>query len=172
MNDKPSKLPSETFDLRDTTLVTYTIYGILALGMLAQFMIYTVLPGSVAVMCAVVYAYIKRKELKDTIFESHYQWMTRTFWIGGAVYLPIATILLAVYQLFMMDMSPLFAAMREGDHDVQSLLTMLYENNSNMLFRSLLVVQGTFALWWWWRCLRGAWQLHKGEPLPRVMSWF
>lgn len=172
MNDKPNKLPSETFDLRDMTAITYSIYGILALAMVAQFNLYTFLPGSVAVICAVVYAYIKRKELKDTIFESHYQWMTRTFWIGGAVYLPIATIVLSVYQLFMMDMTPVFGAMREGDHDVQSLMGMLYENNNQMIFRSSVTVLGIFAAWWWWRCLRGVWQLRKGEPLPRVMSWF
>ncbi len=172
MSNTEPNLPTENFDAREMTAITYAIYGILALGMVAQFTLYTFLPGSVAVICAVVYAYIKRKELKDTFFESHYRWMTRTFWIGGAVYLPVATILLSVYQLFAMDMTPLFAAMREGDHDVQSLMGMLYENNSRMIFRSSVAVLGIFAIWWWWRCLRGVWQLRKGQPLPDVMRWF
>lgn len=172
MNDKPQNLPTQAFDAREMTSITYAIYGILALGMLMQFTLYTFLPGSVAVICAVVYAYIKRKELKDTLFESHYQWMTRTFWIGGAVYLPVATILLSIYQLFAMDMTPLFAAMREGDHDVQSLMGMLYENNSRMIFISSVSVLGVFAVWWWWRCLRGFLLLRKGLPLPNVMRWF
>lgn len=159
-------------DLRDMTSITYTIYGIYALSMLAQFNIYTVLPGSVAVFCALGYAYFKRKELKGTFFESHYQWLIRTFWIGGAVYLPIATVGLAAYQAYMMDMTNMFEALHEGEQDIQALIARLYEDNSEMIFRSSAAVLGVFAVWWWWRCLRGVLLLRKGRTFAKVTSWF
>lgn len=159
------------FNPREATKIAYAVYTILMLGMAAQFTFYTIVPGTVALICAIVYAYIQRRETKGTLFENHYRWMTRSFWIGGAVYLPIATILLVVYQSFMMDMSQVFQAMYDGEKDPAALIELLYSDNREMMFFSTLTVGAVFALWWWARCLKGLLYLRKGQPLPNVTSW-
>lgn len=155
----------------DERRVAYCLYATLALGMLAQFNLYTLAPATVALVLALVYAYIKRKELRGTVFENHYQWMTRTFWIGGAVYMPVATIILAIYQLMKMDMTNMFRAMSDGEQDVTKLIRIMAEDNSGMIFQSAFVLTIVFAVWWWLRCARGLYYLRRGSPLPRVTHW-
>ena len=155
----------------DERHVTYCLYATLALGMLAQFNMYTLAPATVALILAFIYAYIKRKELRGTVFENHYQWMIRTFWIGGAVYLPIATIIMSIYQVMKMDMTNMFRIMSEGEKDIPKLLAVMLEDKSEMMIQSALVLAAVFAAWWWLRCARGLYHLYRGSPVPRVTRW-
>jgi uncharacterized membrane protein len=171
MDNNPQNLPTDSFDPREMQSIAYVIYAVYVLGMLAQFSLFTFLPGCAAIMCAAGYAHIKRVELKDTIFENHYRWLTRTFWIGGAVLMPAATVVLSIYQIYMIDMTPLYNAMREGEHDVQKLMELLYENNMRVIFVSFVVTLSLFTIWWLGRCLRGVWYLRKMQAVPDVTRW-
>lgn len=160
-----------TFDAKDMKSITQFIYIVLIAGMAAQFVMITIAPGSVAILCAIVYAYIKRKELKGTWFESHYRWMTRSFWIGGAVYLPVATIALSIFQGLLVDLQPMYAAMYEGEKDVVTLMKIVYDSNDRMMFLSTITMLAVFALWWTVRCLIGLYHLRKEEAVPDVTRW-
>lgn len=158
-------------DMTEMKKITQFVYIVLMAGMAGQFMLVTIAPASVAILCAVVYAYIKRKELKDTWLESHYRWMTRSFWIGGAVYLPVATIALSIFQGLFVDLQPMYAAMYEGEKDVMALMKLAYESNERMIFFSTLTMLGVFALWWSVRCFIGLYHLRKNEAVPEVTRW-
>ena len=162
--------PAE-IDPRDARHIAYSMYVVMILGMAAQFNIYTLAPGSVALIAAVVYAHIQRKELYGTLFENHYRWMTRSFWIGGAVYLPIATVILFIYQMIKMDMTDMFRGLYEGERDPVKLVELLLEKNDAMFLNSAMVIGVAFVLWWWGRCLTGLYYLRRGIPLPNVMRW-
>lgn len=170
MNTPDTQTPA-AFDAKEMKKITQFIYFVLIAGMAAQFMLITIAPGSVAVLCAIVYAYIKRKELKDTWLESHYRWMTRSFWIGGAVYLPIATIALSIFQGLFVDLQPMYAAMYEGEKDVMVLMKLVYDSNDRMMFLSTIAVLAVFALWWCLRCGIGLYHLRKEEAVPDVTRW-
>lgn len=167
---KTPPTPAE-IDPRDARHIAYCMYAVLIFGMAAQFNVYTIAPGSVALVAAIVYAHLQRKELYGTLFENHYRWMTRSFWIGGAVYLPIATIALFIYQMIEMDMTDMFRAMYEGEKDPVALAALLLEKNGAMIFNSAMALGLVFALWWWGRCLTGLYYLRRGSPLPNVMRW-
>lgn len=163
--------PTADIDPREARRIAYSIYAILILGMVAQFNAYTIIPGTLALICAVIYAHVQCKELYGTLFENHYRWMTRSFWIGGVVYLPITTIILFIYQMIKMDMTDMFRVMYDGERDPLKLAEMLLETNSAMIFNSALILGIVFALWWWSRCLTGLYYLRRGSPLPNVMRW-
>jgi uncharacterized membrane protein len=158
-------------DPREARQIAYCIYAVLIFGMAAQFNVYTFVPGTVALICAIIYAHLQRKELYGTLFENHYRWMTRSFWIGGAVYLPIATICMSTYQIMNLDMTDMFRAMYDGEEDPLKLGQVLLNTNATMILNSTLLLGAVFALWWWARCLTGIYYLRRGSPLPNVMRW-
>jgi uncharacterized membrane protein len=163
--------PAADIDPREARRIAYCIYGVMILGMAAQFSLYTFAPGTVALICAVIYAHLQRKELYGTLFENHYRWMTRSFWIGGAVYLPIATICMSIYQVMKLDMTEMFRAMYDGEEDPLKLTQLLLSGNAEMILNSTLLLAAVFAVWWWARCLTGLYYLRRGSPLPNVMRW-
>lgn len=167
----PASATTTDVDPREARRIAYVIYAILIIGMAAQFSLYTFAPGTVAVVCAIIYAYIQRKELYGTLFENHYRWITRSFWIGGAVYLPIATVLMVIYQMIRMDMTEMFRAMYEGEKDTLRLAEILIDSNAQMLLYSAAFVGFAFAIWWWARCFVGLYYLRRGSPLPKVTRW-
>jgi len=169
--NKKSPAPAADIDPREARKIAYCMYAVLILGMAAQFNAYTFVPGSLAMICAIVYAHLQRKELYGTLFENHYRWMTRSFWIGGAAYLPIATVILFIYQMIKMDMTDMFRGLYEGERDPVKLVELLMEKNYAMFFNSAMVLGVAFALWWWGRCLTGIYYLRRGSPLPNVMRW-
>src|SRR5690606_31925743 len=88
---------TQNIDARDMTNLCTAVYICYIIGMLMQFHLYSSILGSAIILCVLVFAYVKRKETKGTLFESHFQWMIRSFWIGGAVYLPVATVFVSVF---------------------------------------------------------------------------
>lgn len=162
---------TEQTDVRDMTRLCTMLYVCNVLAALTQFHLYTSAFGMVAALCIIVYAYIKRKEMQGTIFENHFHWMIRSFWIGGAVYLPIITIAGTAYFLSMADLQKVMDASWEGEKNEQYLMELLYESNAELLGNMMFFTVCLFALWWTWRMLRGLYFLRKQEPVRNPDSW-
>ena len=158
-------------DVRDMINLCTALYVCNILALLMQAHIMTVLFGGVITLCVVAYAYIKRAEMKETIFESHFQWMIRTFWIGGAVYLPIMTIAGSATFMAMADTEKLYEAVYEGEKIPLYLRNLLFEFNGDLFTNIFLATTIPFALWWLWRMARGIVFIRKGEAVPKVNSW-
>ena len=152
--------------------IALVVYGVMIAGMLLQLSIYTMLPASAALICAIVYAYVQRAELSGTFIANHYQWMTRTFWIGGAVYLPIITVISVPVIFILMDMQPVYMEMHEKDEkNIAVLLDILGRANEALFKKSILVIGGGFSLWWCSRMARGIYYLRRNQPVPDVTRW-
>jgi uncharacterized membrane protein len=128
--------------------------------------------GTAALLVAVAVAYVKRRTAEGTIFESHLRWLIRTFWIGGAVYLPVVTVLGSVAFVTSMDMRAIVAAMENGNEDIAQLSRLLVESNASLVNKLRVAFGMPFVLWWLWRCWKGFKFLKEGKPVPDVMRWF
>jgi len=71
-------------------LLTHFAYGLFALG--------TVTAGflGVAILAAVVLAYVKRPDAAGTVYASHLDWLLTTFW-WGLLYLVISSIATLIF---------------------------------------------------------------------------
>lgn len=58
-------------------MLTHIAYGLFALGMVTAPVFY-----GIAVLAAVVLAYIKRPDAAGTLYASHLDWLLSTFWWG------------------------------------------------------------------------------------------
>jgi len=162
---------TEQIDIKDLTRLCAALYIGNILAALSQFSVYISAFGMAAVLCITVYAYIKRAELKGTLFETHFHWMIRSFWIGGAVYLPILTVLGTAYFLSNADLTKMADAAWEGEKNRLYLMSLMYESNADLMNRMMLVSTAFFSAWWAWRMLRGLFFLRKQQPVASVNSW-
>ena len=62
--------PRQSIDFHQYTLITYIV-----------FFVYAVVSGGLLTIVGVVMAYIKREEMRGTIYYEHMQFLIRTFWI-------------------------------------------------------------------------------------------
>ena len=68
--------PIATFDsMRTVALVTYILFAASAIT------------GGLTALAGAMVAYLKRSAAGETIYESHFTWLIRTFWIGLALLL-------------------------------------------------------------------------------------
>jgi uncharacterized membrane protein len=162
---------TEQTDVKDMVNLCTTLYICNIIAALTQFNLYTSAFGIVVALCILIFAYIKRAELKETLFESHFHWMIRSFWIGGSVYLPIVTIIGTAYFLYSADLSKVVEASMEGEKDQTYLMALLYESNAELLYNMMFVTVSLFAIWWTWRMLRGLLFIRKQQPVTKVNSW-
>jgi uncharacterized membrane protein len=70
--DAPDRSAEQLANLKQLTLICYILYA------LSWF---TGLTGIVAI----IINYVKRDETRGTIYESHFDWQIKTFWIGLAI---------------------------------------------------------------------------------------
>lgn len=63
-------IPQQRIDFHQYTLVTYIVFAVSA-----------VISGGLFSIVGVVMAYIKREEMRGTIYYEHMQFLIRTFWI-------------------------------------------------------------------------------------------
>ena len=70
--DAPDRSAEQLASLKQLTLICYILYA------LSWF---TGLTGIVAI----IINYVKRDEARGTIYESHFDWQIKTFWIGLAI---------------------------------------------------------------------------------------
>jgi uncharacterized membrane protein len=161
---------TEHIDVKDTINLCTAIYIFNIVCMLMQFHLWTIAPGMVGLLCIFTYANIKQRETKGTIFESHFRWIVRTFWIGSFYYMILA-IAKSAYFLMNSDLSMVMDAVREGETNKLYFLELAYEKNADLALKSYFFVLGSFTLWWAWRALRGVYFIRKGAELPKVTSW-
>lgn len=148
------------------------LYGVYAACMILQFSFKTMILGTVAMIIALFVTYSMRKKTKDTLYASHIQWMLRTFWIGGGVYMPILTIIGAFYVSANVDYNKMYDTIASGAvADPMMLANTLMEENKSLMFNSMLITTLPFALWWVYRCWKGYTALRSAKPVDNVLSW-
>ena len=96
MNDVVDAIPTRQLSAEETAAlkqVTMIVYILQALSFL----------WGVTAIVGVVVNYVKRDDVRGTVFESHFDWQIRTFWWGlvwGAVGLLLAIVLVGFVVLF------------------------------------------------------------------------
>lgn len=166
----PAPVTDPTAEKTKLCLMLYIIFGV---SMLLQFIhIWTAALGSAAVLAGIIMVYVERKKTYGSLVGNHLQWLTRTFWIGGAVYLPIMTVIGTGVTFFLLDFEPLRETMATGEAKMDQLLQTLLSSNQKLIYLCFLGTSVPFALWWWWRCWYGYARLKKGLPIPNATSWF
>jgi uncharacterized membrane protein len=130
---------------REFTLVGVA-YGIFATGL---FMLWPLL-------IAIVLAYVKRGDVEDTLLESHYRWLIRTFWWWTLWWvLIIAGMAAAVVP----DAVEVARAARSGDY---------YGVPWSILGAAVAGGIALSAVWFWavYRVARGVLRLADGRAVP------
>ena len=166
---QPAPVPDVMEEKKKLCLMLYIIFGV---SMLLQFIsIWTAVVGTAAVLAGIIMVYVERRKTYGSLVGNHLQWLTRTFWIGGAVYLPIMTIVGTAVTFFMLDFEPLREQMATGEAKMETLIQTLLISNQKVIYFSYLGTCAPFALWWWWRCWYGFKRLKKNLPIPNATSW-
>ncbi len=147
-----------------------TLYGLLALSAFMQFSEQTLLIGLIAMITTLWIASKKRKTSAGTIFQSHYQWMQRTFWIGTGVIIPIAVVISTVLIICFTDILQALSNISSG---VVSMNQIDQYMNERMGKISLYISVTTIPtlIWWVRRCWNGFKLLKEDKPVEKVMSW-
>ncbi|MDF3022817.1 MAG: hypothetical protein K0R10_178 [Alphaproteobacteria bacterium] len=148
------------------------LYGIFAGSMILQFInLTTILLGSAALTAGIILAYLERKKAKDPLYANHLQWLIRTFWIGGAVYVPVLSLILTGLLVFKMDMAAMAEAFSTGEGTMEIAIQKVLEANKPLIVTISLIVFAPFTVWWFWRCWYGWKRLKIGKTIPNAKSW-
>ncbi len=162
---------TETAKQNMTKLCTL-FYGIYAASILLNFSMTTMMAGVIAMLIVLVLTYLKKKEAAGTIFESHLQWMIRTFWIGGGVILPVLTVAASLILYTKIDMTPMYDAISAGTvSNPDELMDLLLQSNRLLIYATTTAFTVPFALWWLRRCWIGYRLLKEGKPVTNITSW-
>lgn len=147
------------------------LYAVFGFSCVMQFSIMAVLGATAAMMMALVLAYTFRARTKGTFYETHFQWLVRTFWIGGAVYMPVITVAAAIIMFTEMDQTAMLEAMQNGTTDQLELAEILIKENQgvfSMIYFSMFL---PFTIWWIYRCIAGVRRLMRREAMPDPLRW-
>ena len=147
-----------------------SLYAIYFLSMVMQLAPQTMALGSISMIIGIILVYAQRRKAKGTIFESHFHWLYRTFWIAGGVYLPLTTIIGAGVMFSYVDMASMNTAIEAGS-DMETLKKVFMEQNETLIWVSAVISVLPVAIWWFWRCYKGYTHLKFSEPVSDVMSW-
>lgn len=150
-----------------------TCYAIFAASAVVQMNIFIVVAAGLAVLGTVVALYSRRPLAAETIYESHMTWLIRTFWIGGAVYMPVITVIASVVILSQMDFNALTQRMLDGGISNPVEMQMMLMTEYGELFRWVAIgCTLPFLCWWLWRCWRGYAFLRKDMAVEKPLGWF
>jgi uncharacterized membrane protein len=148
------------------------MYGIYALFAVLQFSFASMVAGSGALLVAVGFAYLKKKEAAGTPFESHLTWLIRTFWIGTGVYLPLLTLADLALLISKVDIDSLMSKVSSGEiagaDELEALLMSQYGGATLYMTIAFTV---PFLVWWLWRCWTGFHLLKEDKPIQKPLSW-
>ncbi|MEZ0226018.1 MAG: hypothetical protein ACAH83_15800 [Alphaproteobacteria bacterium] len=162
--------------------ILYAAYAACALSIFAPFVI-VVVAAAVAMLAAIIYAYVSQSKAVNTIYETHLRWLIRTFWIGGGVYMPVLTIFMTMTVWTVIDFSEVEAAVKaaalehnpgtESDSSVvvNTVLTSIMQENGGTIVLIILAFTLPVFGWWLWRCWQGYSLLKQGKPVEDVMRW-
>jgi uncharacterized membrane protein len=130
---------------REFTLLGVT-YGIYVTGL---FLFWPLLVG-------IAIAYVKRRDVEDTILESHYGWLIRTFWWWTVLWVAIIAAMAAV---IVPDALVVAQAARTGDY-----LGIPW----SIIGAAVLGGIALATVWFWaaYRLLRGTLRLSDGRAVP------
>lgn len=130
---------------REFTLVGVT-YGVYVAGM---FILWPLLVG-------IVLAYVKRRDVEDTILASHYGWLIRTFWWWTVWWVAIIAAMVAA---ILPDAMVLGQAARSGDY---------FGVPWSIIGAGIAGAIALSAVWFWvaYRLIRGVLRLSDGRPVP------
>lgn len=158
---------------RDFSRMVYALYAASLLSFATDTMISLIgLAAGITGICA---AYARRPALRHTHYESHMTHLIRTFWIGGGVWFPIATVIAAFVIYTYGNASSLDAVLSGQAVDITSITAMTNQylaDNHVLLSTTLLSTFGPVALWWLWRCFKGYRLLGSGKPVTNPLGWF
>lgn len=162
-------LPPDVAEKHKLCLMLYIIF---AASLLLQFInLWTIVLGSAAVLAGIIIAYTERKKAFGTVYGNHLQWIIRTFWIGGAVYLPILTIVGTIVMFFYIDYDPMREALATGEGTMRQAVDALMAKNRWVITITMAACTAPFSLWWLYRCWYGYRRLKAGKPVPNAESW-
>ncbi len=153
------------FGLRN---VSMALYGTYTLSVLMQFFEQTMTLGLLLMVIAYIINRDRRKTAKDTPYESHLQWMSRTFWIGTGVVMPLAIIIATVLILTFTDVSSV--ATSDPDALMSGITSYIYGNMSKIMMLTSISMIPT-AVWWLRRCWIGFDLARSEEPIKNVKTW-
>ncbi|MEZ0262924.1 MAG: hypothetical protein ACAH80_18100 [Alphaproteobacteria bacterium] len=145
--------------------VTYGLCGVM------QFSPMAILVATVVLTLAIIAAHIGHTKAKGTLYESHFQWLVRTFWIGGGVYLPVMSVMAAIVIVSEFDTTAVKAAAEAGEESVAVLTELLLRENRSVISMVYFSLFFPFTIWWLYRCISGARRLIKGDEVPDPERW-
>lgn len=152
---------------KNTCLALYLIF---IAAIFLQFSIMASIVSSILVIVALVIAYRQRKKSNDTIFESHFHWIIRTFWIGGTVYLPVLTIAIGI-MLYSIAVPIIQTAYDSGVTDPAAIEDLVMQQAGPKLMAYSGIILLPFAIWWLYRCGKGVKLVLEAKPIENVDSW-
>ena len=169
--------------MNQTCTALYAVFAAVAIsGFIPLWSV--VILATIALFVAVGMAYSGRKTAGDSIYESHFHWLIRTFWIGGWVYLPALTLVAVIAVYFSVDWSDVEAAIRTAamehvngtpDEDkrvvVNTVMEEVMQKNGAKIGMIVFAFIFPAVAWWLWRCWKGFNLLKKGQPVTDVMKW-
>ncbi len=163
---------AEDKDTTDFKKLCVTLYGVYALSSVLQFVQETILIGLLALVVAYILTVSNKPRAKDTIYESHLQWLSRTFWIGGGVIVPAAAVIAAILIWNLTDVSSLVVSLKGSNptalmNGVQSYI----DNNITKVSLIAMTTMAPTAIWWIRRCWIGYTLVKEGKPIENVKSW-
>lgn len=162
----------DTKNLRQLCLMLYGLYIASLLSFCTDSAIAGL--GAIAGTVGVILAYAKRGSAKNTPFESHFHYLIRTFWIGGGVWFPVATVLASGLIFILSDLAPIYDAMSQGEMDIFAIAGLVEQylaDNKTFLISILAATFTPVALWWLWRCSRGYLLARGSKPIAKPDSW-
>lgn len=132
---------------------------------------------SIATIFALIIAYAKRSHAEGTIYHSHFHWMIRTFWIGGAVYMPVMTVVFVIVAYAQLPVNEIVAQIYDPTLDtsdpeaMRALSKRLTTTYGPTINRISMICMAPFAGWWILRQLRGLVLAVRKQEVTRVKTW-
>lgn len=155
--------------MKDPQKQILTIYAIYVVSSLLQFFNETVLVGLLALVIGYILNHSKKlkEEVKNTPYDSHLRWMSRTFWIGTAVLTPLAMILAGFIVWNFTDLPSIITTMESNPEAAMGAITKDATKASRIADACMIPA----VIWWIRRCWRG-YELARAEmPVDDVTSW-
>jgi len=148
------------------------IYGFYALSAVLQFNQATLLIGLLVLVIGYILNVDKKnvQQAKDTIFKNHFRWALRTFWIGTAVLLPLATIIATALIMQFTEVTSIIDSLNNQDELMLNIKNYM-ENDMTKVTLLSMIPMLPVLVWWLRRCWYGYELLKQNKTIENVTSW-
>lgn len=155
---------------RELLLYLYMVYATAFTMCFANFVFASL--GTILGLIAIIITYNKRKTAKDTIYESHFTWLIRTFWVGGSLLLPIATILFTILIVALTDLIPMLQdAVNAGETNAAKITSEYAAKNWSKIRLFQFITILPILIWWIARCIKGARLAFKSKEIEKPKAF-